>query len=465
MTYLQIRAYLDSFINYEKRSAFPYKRSLKLERMHALLAELGNPHENLKSIHVAGTKGKGSVCAFCASILSECGYRVGLYTSPHLSDPRERIRILERGKAPSDFSGMISRDAFIRLVERLEPAVTRFQKHSPWGKITFFEFYTACAFVFFHERKVDYAVIETGLGGRLDATNTLQPLVFGITSIGLDHTATLGGSIGEIAEEKAGIIKPGGWQGRERACISSASAPEASRVIARHCRKAGVKLYEVGKEIRASRRRFDGTGQELDVTGEFGEFRSLRISLPGRHQISNAAAALGLVKALERCQGVRVTGEGIRNGLSRARWPARCEVINSSPVILLDGAHNPDSAKALVEAAAELFPGTDFTAVLGISRDKDARQICSILSSLCKRFFVTRAANRRALSPSVLAGFLPPASVSITENIAQALREARKATPPNGVILVTGSIFVAGEARLLLCPGDHARKQRKMQCV
>ena len=220
MTYPQAIKYLESFVNYEKFIDYPYKRSLKLERIKDFLFLIGNPQDKLRCIHVAGTKGKGSTCAFIAYILRQAGFRVGLYTSPHLSDFRERIRILEyqrigKSKRVLDvFEGLIGKRDLAGLVKKLKPAIDRYNKSSKYGPLSFFEVYTALAFVYFKEQKTDFAVLETGLGGRLDATNTVNALVSVITPISYEHTQKLGKTLREIAREKAGIIKECQWTGK-----------------------------------------------------------------------------------------------------------------------------------------------------------------------------------------------------------------------------------------------------------
>lgn len=204
MTYQEATQYLNSFVNYEKKSKYPYQETFKLERIRAFLNILGNPQNDLKCIHVAGTKGKGSVCSFIANILKEAGYKVGLYTSPHLSDCRERVRILSKKPQTkkSDFPGMITKKEFICLVKSLKPLINEFAKQSKYGPLSFFEVYTVLAFQYFKINKVDFAVLETGLGGRLDATNVVDPLACAITSISYDHMDILGHTLREIAREK-----------------------------------------------------------------------------------------------------------------------------------------------------------------------------------------------------------------------------------------------------------------------
>ena len=236
MTYPEVIKYLNSFIDYEKILQYSYKQSLKLERVKEFLAMLDNPQDDFKCIHIAGTKGKGSTCAFVAYILREAGFKVGIYTSPHLSDFRERIRVLTKqllisdSKPKEDFEGMIPREEFIALVERLRPQIDKFNSQSKYGALSFFEIYTALAFMYFKEKNIDFAILETGLGGRLDATNTVDPLITAITPISYEHTRQLGRALTEIASEKAGIIKSKMSKAKVNKLIT-VTAPQGEEVI------------------------------------------------------------------------------------------------------------------------------------------------------------------------------------------------------------------------------------------
>jgi dihydrofolate synthase/folylpolyglutamate synthase len=420
MTYPETIKYLESFINYEKLAEYPYKESLKLKRVKDFLSSIGNPQLALRCVHVAGTKGKGSTCAFIAYILREAGFNVGLYTSPHLSDFRERIRILEsqRVKGPKDqspFEGMISRQRLAELVARLKPAIEKYNKISKYGPLSFFEVYTALAFAYFKEQGVDFVVLETGLGGRLDATNTASPLVCAITPISYEHTQKLGNTLTEIAQEKAGIIK------KDITVISAPQEEEALSVICNRCKQTGARLYEARP-------------------------RNLKTSLLGRHQLINSAVALEVVRVL-RGLGVNINDAAIKNGLLNTRWPGRCEVAGKNPLIILDGAQNTASAKAIKEAVRESFKYKRLFLVLGVSKDKDIRGLCGELYDLADEVILTCADNPRACEPEFLAGYFAPKNNYLTHSVKEAKRLALRLAKKSDLILVTGSLFVVGEFR------------------
>lgn len=424
MTYPEVIRYLESFINYEKIPAYPYKESLKLERSKGFLAAIGNPQDSLKCIHVAGSKGKGSVCAFIAYILREAGFKAGLYTSPHLSDFRERVRILKphaKGRRPeADFEGMISQRELAGLVERLKPAIEKYNHCSQYGPLSFFEVYTALALIYFKEKKVDFAVLETGLGGRLDATNVVNPLACAITPISYEHTDKLGSTLREIAREKSGIIKG------QAPVITAPQKAEAMQVIRNHCRQVGAELCEAGKYVKVK--------------------ANLKIRLLGKHQIVNAAVAVGVMRALED-QGIKVGSAAIRKGLEHTRWPGRCEPVGKRPWVILDGAQNVASAQAIKQAVKDNFKYQRLILVLGISRDKDIKGICQQLKSLADAIILTKASNPRASSPAELARHFRDKETYTTDNVKLAKALARRLVKKQDLILVTGSLFVVGEYR------------------
>jgi len=341
MTYAEALRYLESFIDYEKISSYKYRDAVNLNRVEALLDGLGNPQRNFKSIHIAGTKGKGSTCAFVYSILKESGRKTGLYTSPHLIDFKERIRISfpkERG---------IEEYEVAVLVARIKSFLDKFTKASKFGSPTFFEVYTALAFLFFSIKKVDIAVVEVGMGGRLDATNVVTPLVAGITPISFDHTDKLGPTLEAIAKEKCGIVKNN--------CVVVAS--EQSSVVMNCIRKAAIdknaRLYEAGKDIFYEPLTADPEGQTFHVRGIFGDYTLLTTPLLGRHQIVNAACAIGIIEAL-RSKDILICSHNITSGIRNVNWPGRVQVVGRRPWIILDGAQNEASAKALRSSFA--FP-------------------------------------------------------------------------------------------------------------
>jgi dihydrofolate synthase/folylpolyglutamate synthase len=441
MTFPQALQYLESFVNYEKIPAWPYKESLKLERFKNFLDSIDNPQDRLRCIHVAGTKGKGSTCAFIAYILRQTGFKVGLYTSPHLKDFRERIRILRPlGSTPkikNAFEGMISRNVFVRLVDKLKPFIEQSNRKSKYGPLSFFEVYTALAFVYFKEQKVDFAILETGLGGRLDATNMVNPSVSVITPISYEHTDKLGNTLTQIAAEKAGIIK----NIRGLVVISAPQQKEAIKVIRTRCKIQRVGLYEVGRDIV-----YKQTKATFTVRGLFANYPGLKIRLSGRHQLTNAATAVGVVEAL-RLHDINVSIDSIRDGLYNTVWPGRCEVIARNPLVVLDGAQNVASAKAIKKTIQDNFRYKKLILVLGISCDKDKKGICRELCGLADKIILTQAYNPRATESQELARYFPGKEIHITTSVKDAKKMACQIAKRDDLILVCGSLFVVGEFR------------------
>lgn len=414
--------YLESFINYEKISAYPYKKSLKLERINKFLNLIGRPQDYLRCIHVAGTKGKGSTSAFIAYILKEAGFRVGLYTSPHLVDFRERIRVLGhksqvKSHKSGDFEGMISRADLVKTLQSIKPAIKKFNKVSEYGPLTFFEAYTALAFEYFKNKKTDFVVLETGLGGRLDATNVVNALVSVITPISLEHTQKLGATLTEIAQEKAGIIKA-----QSAIVISAPQKKEAQDVIRKQCKKVRARLIEVKKPC------------------------NFKIRLLGSHQLINATVASEAVRALQE-YGFRISGAVIKKGLAKTIWPGRCEVIASNPLVILDGAQNVASAQVLKKAIKENFKYSKLILILGISDDKDIKGICNELCDLADVIITTQANNPRAAKSEVINQYFRDKETKITHSIKEAKNIAYALADKKDLILVTGSLFVVGEFR------------------
>lgn len=447
MSYPEAVQYLESLINYEKIPAYPYKESLKLERIKDFLNIIGNPQEFLRCIHIAGTKGKGSTCVFITYILKQAGYKVGLYTSPHLSDFSERIRILNSKvkrpifdgypEAKVEFEGMISKHELTDLIGRLRPFIDKFNTESKYGPLSFFEVYTSLAFVYFRERKVDFAVLETGLGGRLDATNVVNPCVCAITPLSYEHTQKLGNSLKEIATEKAGIIK----SSHQSIVITAPQEKEALEVIREKCKEVKVKLCEVNKDIF-----YEKTHKGFNVMGIFGEYPNLEIRLIGKHQIINATVAIGVIEAL-RLRNIDVGIDSIRGGLYNTIWPGRCEVVSQEPLVVLDGAQNVASATALKEAIKENFKYKKLILVLGVSCDKDIKGICKELYDLADTVILTKANSPRATEPQVLAGYFNGKDTQIASNVKEAKAKALRIAEKENLVLVCGSLFVVGEFR------------------
>lgn len=436
LTYNQAIEYLESFINYEKLAA-PYDpRKWKLERVERLLEAVGNPHESLKSIHIAGTKGKGSTAAMMDAILRESGFKVGLYTSPHLVSFRERIRI--NGE-------MISEDQVRDLMTQMKPHIDELASQSDrFGHISFFDIYTALGFLFFAQEQVDFAVLEVGLGGRLDATNVVNPLVSVITQISYDHIMSLGDTIEDIAAEKAGIVKDNGL------VITSPQMAEALEVIKNTCAAKKAKLFEVGKDI-CFEKGTGGSPASFSVSGIHSDYENLKVSLAGHHQLINAATAIGALELL-RSHGVTISAENIGTGLENVKWPARIEVIQQNPIIILDTAHNAASASALRDTIESNFSYEKLIIILGTSEHKDIRGMGRYLCPIADEIILTKVNNPRAVGPedmkAELAGICH--DVIIAQDTPSALEKAKSIATPRDLICITGSVYLAGEVMQVL---------------
>jgi dihydrofolate synthase/folylpolyglutamate synthase len=443
MDYRNTISYISSFINFEKIPKYQYAAAFKLERMNAILEALGNPHKDLDVIHVAGSKGKGSTCAITAYILKEAGYKVGLYTSPHLVDFRERIRILNSDSQGSgEFEGMIGEEEINEISEEIKPVAENFRKHDTMGNASFFEILTACAFLYFKKKQVDIAVLETGLGGRLDATNVAMPLASGITNISLEHTDKLGNTLSEIAHEKAGIIKEHGL------VVSASQEKEAKDVIKKVCKEKNAKLYEIGKDIKYSIVSSDEKGQVFDLKGPGYSYKNLELNLIGCHQIENASIGIGMLKLMDPDR-FNIRESDIRKGLVKATWPGRLQVIQKNPYIILDGAQNSASAAALADSIKKLFNYKKLICVFGISSDKDIKGVSSILDAASDIIILTKAKNNpRAEDISRLKQNFQSSRPGLeeTSDIDEAMQKALKLADKDDLILVTGSLFVVGDA-------------------
>lgn len=439
MTYEEAIKYLSSFIDYEMVSNYNYMATMKLSRMAALLDGLGNPHRTFRSIHIAGTKGKGSTCAFIYSILKETKIKVGLYTSPHLVDFKERIRISH----PKDRT--IDKAELVALVNRVKSFLDKFTKSSRFGSPSFFEVYTALAFLFFNIQKVDIAVLEVGLGGRLDATNVVDPIAIGITPISFDHTDKLGSTLESIAKEKCGIIKD------NTIVVSAEQDAKVINCIHRVADEKRAKLYEVGKNIFYEPITMAPDRQIFNVRGIFEEYASLTSPLLGRHQLANAATAIGIVESL-RFKDIAVLPRDIAAGIKNTDWPGRLQVIGKKPWIILDGAQNEASARALKEAISTIFSYKNLILVLGISSDKDVDGIGANLLPIASKVIFTRSDNPRATSPQDLRKRFQSykKKSSVSRNVNEAVELAKKEARPQDLILITGSLYVVGEALQIL---------------
>ncbi|MCR4440384.1 MAG: folylpolyglutamate synthase/dihydrofolate synthase family protein [bacterium] len=396
---------------------------LGLERIEALLARLGEPQRRFASVHVAGTNGKGSTAAALASILRKAGLRTGLYTSPHLVRPEQRIAI---DGAP------IACEEFVELVARVRPLVEELGA-------TFFEAITAMAFLYFAERQVDVAVVEVGLGGRLDATNVLRPLLSLITSIDLDHVEHLGATVRDIAQEKAGIIKPG------VPCLTSAAHPEALGVLRTVAASRRAPFHTVSELFRVTDVELGQEVTTFSLVNEQVAFRGLRSPLVGEHQLSNCALAVSAAHYLSR-QEPRITASAIRTGLEGMRWPGRLQKIAERPTTLVDVAHNP-AAMRCIASALGLFAFRRLLVVMGVMRDKDYQAMVAAIAPVVSVAIAVAPATSRALpGPELAAAFRahgvytheadsPWAGVALARRLANA----------EDLVLCTGSHYTVGE--------------------
>ena len=428
-------SYLSSFLNWESRLEKATPSDFDLTRVHRLLEAVGHPEDQLKFVHVAGSKGKGSTCAFLASILRSAGYRVGLYTSPHLYSYCERIRILEPGGKPEPFEGMISEEDLLDRVRFYQARIDALRDSGV--AITFFEFWTAIALTYFAHKKAQVVVLETGLGGRLDATNAVDTLVCGITPIGLEHTQILGSTLVEIAREKAGIIKS-----PSQKAVLAPQEESVMQVLRERCEEFFIMPSIVGKDVRCDMIRQDETGSTFYIDGRRG-YSDLKTSLIGAHQVMNAATAVAMAEDLE-VFGFLITEEAVRQGIMETCWPARFEIISQDPRVIVDCAHTPESIEAMVRTFQTVYPGKTAVVVMGMSLDKKAQLMTEMVAPIAKTLILTRSAHPRAMDPHCLS--VSPEALVI-EPFPKAMQEAFYRRASDGIILVCGSVFVAAEAR------------------
>ncbi len=403
-----------------------------LSQVENIVRTLGNPERELKVIHIGGTNGKGSTAAMAASMLRESGYRVGLYTSPHILSFTERIQI--NGQS-------ITEAKVARLTARIRKRV---EEEGIPQHFTFFDFTTAMAFLFFAVSNVDLAVIEVGLGGRLDSTNIVTPLVTVITNVSREHRDVLGDSLGEIVREKAGIIKQG------VPLVTGVTQEEAFQEVERICLEKEAPLYWMGRDFRSEKeglRLFRFRGRRWALSG-------LRVNLVGTHQIENATMA---VKTLETAEelGFPVTRKAIYRGLERVEWPGRLEVIRERPRVVLDGAHNPAGAQALGEALAQNFSYDRCYFLLGIMMDKEVERIVSILAPLSHETVLCRPRQDRAAPPDRLLRALEAVGGKgrVIPDVGEGLDALLSRAGSNDLICVTGSFYTIGEAKAHLLEG------------
>lgn len=426
MNYQQACNWVLGFTDYEQLPGVAYSAAnFDLRRMEELLNRLGNPHLKTRTVHIAGSKGKGSTAAMIAAVLGEAGYTTGLYTSPHLHTIRERISVSGQ---------MVTERQFTALVERLVPEVEEVNRSGTYGCLTTFELLTTMAFIYFREKKVDYQIIEVGLGGRLDATNVVAAEVSIITSISMDHVAVLGSTIAEISREKAGIIKTGGT------VICSPQRPEAMAVIEEVCQYQGAGLIKVEEEFILQQGKVNLKGQSCYMKGRNTNYR-LEIPLLGKHQLENAAAAVAALEVLG------INAQNITRGFLKVRWPGRLEILQTKPVLLVDGAHNPDSIKRLIESIKLYFKYKRLILIIGVSSDKDIVGIVSLLTSLADIVIIARSRHPRSADPAILVGEFARNGINArgVGSVSEAVLQALESADAEDLICATGSLFIVAE--------------------
>jgi dihydrofolate synthase/folylpolyglutamate synthase len=412
------------------RRSFGIKLGLEVEEL--ILEALGHPERSFLPVHVAGTNGKGSVCAMLESIFRHAGFRTGLYTSPHL------VRFNERMKA----AGIpVSDDELLALWTAGEAAEKRAAKGTDWTESTFFEFTTALAFEFFRRHAVQLGVVEVGMGGRLDATNVVTPLVSAITPVSLEHMEYLGPTVAAIAGEKCGIIKPG------RPVVYVQPDPEAEEVVVRTASQRGCRCVNALETIRVERVKQDLDGQKVRVESGDQSYGVLKMNLLGRHQLMNIALAVAAAEESFAAMKMRIPVEAVKKGLEAACWPGRLQVLEKEPVTILDGGHNPGAALALAEALKELAGKKPLGLICGMCGDKDMAGFFKPLARRVKRMWAVRLKTPRSVDPAVLAMAAKKLGIQAeTAGLAEAREAARAwAAESGGAVLIAGSLFLAGE--------------------
>ena len=412
-----------------------YGIKLGLKNITCLLSLFGNPHLKTRVIHVAGTNGKGSTSAIIHSILKNAGYKVGLYTSPHLVSFQERMVI--NGE-------YISPDEVISLLKRLKPTIGKVAHREGCQHPTFFEVITTMAFLYFYEKKVDFAIMEVGLGGRLDATNVCQPLVSVITHIDFDHIDRLGNTLAEIAGEKGAIIK------QNTPVVSAGQFPDAQDVIKKIARERGSSLYIYGEEVGATLISSQLRGNYFNYRGISNNIDNLFIPLAGDFQIENASLAIATTELLNNI-GFVITTDDIIKGVASSKWPGRFEIVKEKPLVILDGAHNPDGVKQFIKNLKKLIPDKRIIAVLGVFQDKDYINILKNIVPQVNQVILTMADNPRATPTAVLAEevghYINYDSIIETDDVETAINKSLQIAREDDVICITGSLYTVGEAK------------------
>ncbi|MCR4290962.1 MAG: bifunctional folylpolyglutamate synthase/dihydrofolate synthase [Candidatus Scalindua sp.] len=442
-SYKQAKEFLLQTIDYEKLTQYKYDTStFDLKRMEEMMSFVGDPHVKRRSVHITGTKGKGSTSIIIASVLEALGMKTGLFTSPHLIYLGERMKVNGR---------MISQKTFVQLINMLKPYIDRITLKNPILMPTFFEIVTAIAFLYFEKEKTDISVMEVGMGGRLDSTNIILSEVSVITPIGYDHTDRLGQTLDRIAFEKAGIIKEG------VPVISSIQEPDALAVISERCKEKKSPLYLVGKDVLIHdikvTKRSGVFGTEFEIETWRNNYKNIFLPLVGRHQVENCATAIGSLEVLSETGVIKADNELIINALAKIRCPARIEVTSKKPLIIVDTAHTVASMKILRESIKENFSFRKLVLIIGLSSDKDVEGILKEITSISDDLILTRTGNPREAEPeqmAVMAKRFPHNNLMVIEDIGEALKEAKRIAKRDDLICITGSFFLAGKVKEIL---------------
>jgi len=435
--------FLSSLINHERRP--PRRRengALTLTRIRRLLKKLGNPEASFRSVHIAGSKGKGSTAAMLARMLSSNGLKVGLYTSPHIVDVRERITIDDE---------MISERDMTRMISKVALQVD----DDPKARPTYFEFLTAAAFQYFADEQVDIAIVETGLGGRFDATNVIKPEACAMTSISLDHMAQLGNTVEKIASEKAGVFKSG------TPIVSAPQPDDVKKTLKLAAEEAGAPVYFAGDDIRFTYRfeasRTGGPQARICVTTPNGQYDHLLVPLVGKHQAINCGVALGVLDQL-KSRGFELDNELSMSGLSKVRLQGRMELLCDKPRVLGDGAHNAASIEALMRAIGQNVPYDSMVLIFGCCEDKDVTGMLSQMKLGADKVIFTRIRSPRSADADDLAARFAEVSgrmAQVAPTLADAMIIAEKAVTPEDLICITGSFYLVSEAKSLFADHPH----------
>ena len=441
LTYQDALAFIDGLLSRE-RAPVASAETVKLRRVEALLQRLGDPHRQMPTVLIAGTKGKGSTAVMLAAILQAAGRRVGLYTKPHLVDYRERFRV--NGE-------LIGEDELTGLVDRLRLPVLAMGEQ-PDGPPSYFEASVGLAFLYFARANVDLAVVEVGLGGRLDPTNVASPVLSVLTPVSYDHMNVLGDTLDAIAREKAGIVRP------EGAVASAPQVPEALAAIIDVCARMRAKLWLVDQVMTCRPVRTSLYSQTFELRGPWRDYGALSVSLIGAHQLTNAATAVTAAEILGE-RGFPINLQAVRSGLASVRWPARVEVLQERPYVVADVAHNPASISALRETLEQVFPGRRIILVFGMVATHDHRASTSLIAPLADVVIATTPQHIKPLPGRVLAEEAARYTrhVEVIDDRLEAVERALELAGPEDVVVVTGSFFLVGDVREALTKSGRIR--------